>query len=110
MSLERPLMPIRQVLGVKLYSVVPNSMAEERTVSTFTKLNSAERAAQKADTIVNITKVKQHLRRRTTNVRASSHTVYHFSHSVFSRLVPALLSDFVTYPSTSKTLTDRLDL
>jgi len=103
-------MPVRQVLGVKLYSVVPNSMAEERTVSTFTKLNSAERAAQKADTIVNITKVKQHLRRRTTNVRASSHTVYHFSHSVFSRLVPALLSDFVTYPSTSRTLTDGLDL
>lgn len=60
MSLEHPLMRIHQVLGVKLYSVVPNSMAEERTVFTFTKLNSAERAAQKADTIVNIAKVKQH--------------------------------------------------
>jgi|SRR5882762_5598298 len=103
-------MPIHQVLGVKLYSVVPNSMAEERTVSTFTKLNSAERGAQKADTIVNITKVKQHLRRRTTNVRASSRTLYQFSHRVFSRVIPALLSDFVTYPSTSKTPMDRLDL
>lgn len=67
-SLEGPFTPFHQILGVKLYSVVPNSMAEERTVSTFTKLNSAERAAQKADTIVNITKVKQHLRRRTTKV------------------------------------------
>jgi hypothetical protein len=104
-------MPIHQILGVKLYSVVPNSMAEERTVSIFTKLNSAERAAQKADMIVNITKVKQHLRRRTTKVRhaSSSHTICHFSHHAFQRLVPALLSDFVTYPSMSETLTDRPD-
>ena len=97
-------MHVCQVLGVKLYSVVPNSMAEERTVSTFTKLNSAERAAQKADTIVNITKVKQHLRRRTTKVRALSYTIYRLSHGAFSRLVPALLSDFVTYPSMLTTL------
>lgn len=105
-------MPIHQVLGVKLYSVVPNSMAEERTVSTFTKLNSADRAAQKADTIVNITKVKQHLRRKTTSVSASksSHTKCHFSHLILlQRLVLALLYDFVTYPSMSKTLTDRPD-
>ena len=61
MSLKHPLMLIHQVLGVKLYSVVPNSMAEEHTVSTFIKVNAAEPAAQKADTIVNITKVKQHL-------------------------------------------------
>jgi hypothetical protein len=53
-------------------------MAEERTVSTFTKINAAERAAQKADTIVNITKVKQHLRRKTTNVRTLSYTIYQF--------------------------------
>jgi hypothetical protein len=83
-------MPIHQVLGVKLYSVVPNSMAEERTVSIFIKLNSAEHAAQKADTIVNITKVKQHLRRRTAKVRraSSSHMICHFSHHAFQRLVP----------------------
>ncbi len=106
-------LPIHQILGVKLYSVVSNSMAEERTVSTFTRLNSADHAAQKAGTIVNITKIKQHLRRKTTSVRASksqsSHTIHPLSHCVFYRLIPALLSDFVTYPSTSKTLTDKPD-
>jgi len=41
-------------------------MAEERTVSAFTKINTADRANQKVSTIVNITKVKQHLRRSAT--------------------------------------------
>jgi hypothetical protein len=54
-----------------LFSVVPNSMVEERTVSNFTKINSADRANQKASTIVNITKVKQHIRRAPSTVRTS---------------------------------------
>ena len=58
-----------QVLGLKLFSLVPNSMVEERTVSNFTKLNSADRANQKASTIVNTTKVKQHIRRAQSKVR-----------------------------------------
>ena len=43
-------------------------MVEERTVSNFTKINSADRANQKASTIVNITKVKQHIRRAPSTV------------------------------------------
>lgn len=44
-------------------------MVEERTVSNFTKINSADRASQKASTIVNITKVKQNIRRASSTVR-----------------------------------------
>ncbi|KAF8593834.1 hypothetical protein BDV93DRAFT_460199, partial [Ceratobasidium sp. AG-I] len=50
-------------LAVKIYSVVPNSMAEERTVSCFTKLNSKDRSAQKISTLVHMTRIRQHLMR-----------------------------------------------
>lgn len=39
-------------------------MAEERTVSNFTKLNSADRANQKVSTLVHMTQVRQHYRRQ----------------------------------------------
>ncbi|KAG8724320.1 hypothetical protein FRC09_020312 [Ceratobasidium sp. 395] len=39
-------------------------MAEERTVSAFTKINSPDRARQKAYTIVNMTKILQHEQRK----------------------------------------------
>ncbi|KAF8294136.1 hypothetical protein DL93DRAFT_857395 [Clavulina sp. PMI_390] len=48
----------------KLHSVVPNSMAEERTVSRFTKTNSPSRAGQKASTLVGMTKIQQAIHRR----------------------------------------------
>ena len=38
-------------------------MAEERTVSNFMKINMADWARQKVSTIVNMTKIKQHIRR-----------------------------------------------
>jgi hypothetical protein len=38
-------------------------MADERTVSNFTKINSANRARQKASTIVDMTQIGQALRR-----------------------------------------------
>ncbi|KAL5640471.1 hypothetical protein ACGC1H_007651 [Rhizoctonia solani] len=47
-------------LGVELSSVNPNSMAEERTVSNLTKLNSPDRAHQKTSALIRITQVKQH--------------------------------------------------
>jgi len=43
-------------------------MSEERTVSAFTKINSSDRAAQKAGTIVNMTKIKQQLHQSQTKV------------------------------------------
>lgn len=43
-------------------------MAEERTVSRFTKLNSTDRSRQKASTIVNMTKIHQHYRREQPSV------------------------------------------
>lgn len=52
-----------QHLGVKLFSLLPNSMAEERTVSTFTKMNTADRSRQKPATLKNMAMIKQHYRR-----------------------------------------------
>ncbi|KAG8945373.1 hypothetical protein FRC04_000823 [Tulasnella sp. 424] len=51
-------------LAIKLFSIVPNSMAEERTVSNFTKLNSPDRANQKVSTLVHMTQICQHYRRQ----------------------------------------------
>ncbi|KAF8597143.1 hypothetical protein BDV93DRAFT_562652 [Ceratobasidium sp. AG-I] len=51
-------------LAVKLFSVVPNSMAEERTVSAFTKINSSDRGRQNAETVVSMTRVLQHEQRK----------------------------------------------
>ena len=50
-----------QVLALKLFSMVLNSMVEEHTISNFTKLKSTNHVNQKASTIVNTTKVKQHM-------------------------------------------------
>ncbi|THH07565.1 hypothetical protein EW146_g9280 [Bondarzewia mesenterica] len=47
-------------IAIRLFSLCPNSMAEERTVSNFTKLNLANRNRQKASTLVHMTRIKQH--------------------------------------------------
>ncbi len=52
-----------QFLGIKLYSMLPNSMPEERTVSLFTRMNTNDRASQKADSVIAMTKVRQFYRR-----------------------------------------------
>jgi len=39
-----------QSIEEKLYSVKPNSMPEERTVSVFTRMNTAQRNAQEVRT------------------------------------------------------------
>ncbi|QRW12240.1 hypothetical protein RhiLY_11239 [Ceratobasidium sp. AG-Ba] len=50
-------------LGTILTSVVPNSMAEERSMSTVTKLNSPDRAAQKVSTLIDMVAIRQHYKR-----------------------------------------------
>ena len=52
---------VLQILGLKPCSLVPNLMADECTVSNFMKINTADQAHQKASTIVNMTKIKQHI-------------------------------------------------
>ncbi|KAG8945244.1 hypothetical protein FRC04_001084 [Tulasnella sp. 424] len=51
-------------LAIKLFSIVPNSMAEERTVANFTQLNSPDRADQKVSTRVHETQIRQHYRQQ----------------------------------------------
>ncbi|KIO25436.1 hypothetical protein M407DRAFT_25235 [Tulasnella calospora MUT 4182] len=62
-------------LAVKFFSLVPNSMAEERTISNFTKLNSPDRACQKVSTLVQMTQVRQHYMRLREDIRKSRKTV-----------------------------------
>ncbi|KAF8600206.1 hypothetical protein BDV93DRAFT_559689 [Ceratobasidium sp. AG-I] len=45
--------------AIKLFSIVPNSMTDERTVSTFTWLNSALRNHQDVATVVRQTQIRQ---------------------------------------------------
>jgi len=42
---------------VKLYSAVPHSMADERTMSSITLLNSAQRNRQKVETVVSMAQI-----------------------------------------------------
>ncbi|KAG8717416.1 hypothetical protein FRC09_014313 [Ceratobasidium sp. 395] len=48
-------------LAVKLFSIVPNSMAEERTMSNITAINTKERSRQNVSTMVHMTRIRQHL-------------------------------------------------
>ncbi|KAJ7841711.1 hypothetical protein B0H14DRAFT_3140133 [Mycena olivaceomarginata] len=48
-------------VAIKIFSILGNSMPEERTVSRFTRINSKDRANQDASMIVNQTKIYQHL-------------------------------------------------
>ncbi|KAJ7030030.1 hypothetical protein C8F04DRAFT_1187195 [Mycena alexandri] len=49
--------------AVKIFSILANSMPEERTVSRFTRLDTPDRASHDARTIVQQTQVYQHNRR-----------------------------------------------
>jgi hypothetical protein len=50
-------------VAIKIFSILANSMPEERTVSRFTRTDTRDRANQDARTIVDQTKIYQHLRR-----------------------------------------------
>ncbi|KAK6987730.1 DUF659 family protein [Favolaschia claudopus] len=60
---ELPDASILAFIAIKILSILPNSMAEERTVSRFTRLNSVDRSRQDASTLVAMTKIYQHIRR-----------------------------------------------
>ncbi|TDL14241.1 hypothetical protein BD410DRAFT_734381 [Rickenella mellea] len=47
-------------IAVKIYAMVPNSMADERTASTFTWMNSALRNRQELGTITDMAQIRQH--------------------------------------------------
>ncbi|KAJ7270344.1 hypothetical protein C8J57DRAFT_1605306 [Mycena rebaudengoi] len=60
---ECPEAAVLAFLAIKIFSVLPNSMPEEQTVSRFMRLDTKDRASQDASTIVNMTKIYQHHRR-----------------------------------------------
>jgi hypothetical protein len=47
-------------LAIKLFSMTPNSMADERTASTFSWFNSPYRSSQKPSTLVRFAQLRQH--------------------------------------------------
>ncbi|KAJ7788024.1 hypothetical protein B0H14DRAFT_2251321, partial [Mycena olivaceomarginata] len=60
---ELPEACILAYLAIKVLSALGNSMAEERTVSRFTRTDTRDRANQDARTIVAQTKIYQHNQR-----------------------------------------------
>ncbi|KAF7303480.1 DUF659 domain-containing protein [Mycena indigotica] len=51
-------------IALKIFSIMPTSMPEERTVSVFTKLSTKDRNRQDAKTTVALTQVRQEVCRR----------------------------------------------
>ncbi|KAJ7587691.1 hypothetical protein C8J56DRAFT_890589 [Mycena floridula] len=61
--LNEPEARILAFIAVKIFSVLPNSMAEERTVSTFTRMDTADHATHNAASVVDQTKIRQYYHR-----------------------------------------------
>jgi hypothetical protein len=55
--------------AVKIFSITVNSMADERTASTITWLNSALRNRQKSTTLINQVQIRQWHLMNTEDVR-----------------------------------------
>ncbi|KAG8710566.1 hypothetical protein FRC08_016996 [Ceratobasidium sp. 394] len=62
-------------LGVILTSIVPNSMAEQRSMSTITKLNSPDHASQKVSTLIDMVTIPQHYKREENRNSLSSRSL-----------------------------------
>jgi hypothetical protein len=79
--LSIPSADLLAVIGILLASIVPNSMAEERTMSTITKLNSPDRGSQKVSTLIDMVKIRQHYRREEmlTSSVSIPFTYHHYS-------------------------------
>ncbi|KAG9109345.1 hypothetical protein FRC07_008337, partial [Ceratobasidium sp. 392] len=98
-------------VAVKLFSLVPNSMAEERTVSCFTKLNSKYRASQKISTLVHMTRIRQHLireRQHSASGKPRSNPVLKFQDLSSTLLNPQSANKSIT-PNTPEALTDNAE-
>ncbi|KAF4617260.1 hypothetical protein D9613_005661 [Agrocybe pediades] len=52
---------ILAAIAIKLFSIVPHSMADERTMSYITMLNTAQKNRQKVGTIVAMTQIRGHV-------------------------------------------------
>ncbi|KAF7311298.1 DUF659 domain-containing protein [Mycena kentingensis (nom. inval.)] len=51
-------------IALRVVGIMPTSMPEERTVSTFTKLTTKDRSRQDAATTIAMTQIRQHVLRR----------------------------------------------
>ncbi|KAJ7756553.1 ribonuclease H-like domain-containing protein, partial [Mycena metata] len=61
---QLPEASILAFVAIKIFSILPNSMPEERTVSRFTQNDTPDRGNQDASTIVAMTKIFQHNQRK----------------------------------------------
>lgn len=61
---EHPHARIVAFIAVKLFSIVPSSMVDERTMSTFTWLNSPRRNRQLVSNIVDMTLIRENYRQK----------------------------------------------
>ena len=49
-----------KMLAIKIYSICPDSMADEHTASTITWFNSAVRNRQEVSTLIDMVQVRQY--------------------------------------------------
>ncbi|KAF8593691.1 hypothetical protein BDV93DRAFT_584066 [Ceratobasidium sp. AG-I] len=56
-------------LGVLINSIVPNSMAEERTMSVLNKFNTPDHASQKVSTLLDMALIRQFYRHEPANAK-----------------------------------------
>ncbi|KAG8752176.1 hypothetical protein FRC11_008645, partial [Ceratobasidium sp. 423] len=85
--LSLPSSDLLAVVGLLLASIVANSMAEERTMSTITKLNSPDRSCQKVATLIDMATIRQHYKR--DEARMSSKPLLLRPTVRFTELTPA---------------------
>ncbi|KAI0027166.1 ribonuclease H-like domain-containing protein [Vararia minispora EC-137] len=71
--LKDPQASVLAFLAIKLFSVVPNSMADERTGSAMTKVNSADQNNLKPETIIHLIQLRQHYMRQRTQKTKHKH-------------------------------------
>ncbi|KAJ6582779.1 hypothetical protein B0H10DRAFT_900779 [Mycena sp. CBHHK59/15] len=69
---QLPEASILAFVTMKIFSILPNSMPEERTVSRFTRNDSIDLASQDASTIVDMTKMYQHNQWEALSTKKSS--------------------------------------
>ncbi|KAF8696504.1 hypothetical protein RHS03_07848, partial [Rhizoctonia solani] len=72
---------ILSYLAIKLFSVLANSMPDERTGSAFSKFNTPDRAKQNAETVISMTKVLQREQRKSESSKAAANLVSRGSRS-----------------------------
>ncbi|KAF7295941.1 DUF659 family protein [Mycena chlorophos] len=90
-------------LVAKMDAMLPTSIAEERTMSTISRMNTKDRASQDAQTVIAMAKIREHIRRANKPKRKRNTTTLNWR-SVQAHLQPNKVAKTTTEstPNTAK--------